>query len=101
MPVSAEISNLPRSMVTVTPLDVGMAKLCARMVSVSRLRFKLVKPGASLNTRSAPVTDKLPFCADDCGACKSSVLTPDQTIASLWPANKPDKKLTEALLEVI
>ena len=101
MPAVAEISRTPKSMLTVTPLDAGMVRLVARNVRASKLRFKLVNPGASLNTRLVPVTDKLPFSLEVCAAFNSSDVTPDQLIASFFPANKPDKKLTDVSAELI
>ena len=93
-------SSDPKFMFTVTALVAGMARLWVATLKLSRFRFRLAKPGASLNTTWVPTTAKLPSCVAVCGACKSSLEIPDQLIASFFPANKPDKKLTDTLPEV-
>ena len=92
------MSRRPRFMLTVTFPLAGIDKLCACKLKLSKLRLRLAKPATSLNPNASPVTDKLPLEALDCGACKSSFVTPAHFMASLWPANKPDKKFTDVLL---
>ena len=88
-PVSALISSKPRSILTVTAVVDGMVRLRADRLRVSRLRFRLAKPGASRSTKSTPETARLPFSPTASGAFSDRALTPLQRIASFWPANRP------------